>query len=278
MSPRALAVVFVLCASSAHAAPPRPVDRYNEGIAKKKVGDLAGAEASFRACIDLDAKYARCHFSLGVLLKTKGDLGGAVDHFRKAIEAQPSWGQAHLSLAFALIKQGQGEAARPELEAALSDAKLETDDKAEAHNALGVLHRQAKRWQDAVASFDQAIALKPDDANYHRHKALSLEQLDDIPGMEREARKATELAPNDTQAWTTLAIAEAHLKRPDDALISWRRATEADSKNARAWYGRGEAAETIGNKTEAKDSFEKYLALVPPNETQDVRERLKKLD
>lgn len=271
----ALACGAVLgCAStSARAADPLPL--YKEGIARKKSGDLDAAERSFRACLAADPAYGRCHFSLGVLLKKRGALDEAEAAFRKAIAAYPSWGEAHLSLGMTLLKKGDADAAKVELEAAVADKDLEADDRGEAWNALGVMHRQAGRWQDAVAAYDHAIAAQPARASFHQHKAIALEHLKDAAAMEAAVRKAIDLEGGDGTSWLLLGRALGYQGKDAEGRAALRKATELAPKDATAWYALGVAAEAAGDKVEARRAFEAYLPLAATEgEREPVRRRL----
>ncbi|MFO0751112.1 MAG: tetratricopeptide repeat protein [Myxococcota bacterium] len=282
-SPVTLVLLAVLglglgCASAPAARAADPLPLYKAGIAKKKAGDLEGAEASFRACLDADPKYGRCHFSLGVLIKKKGDLAGAEGHFRQALAAYPTWGQAHLALGMTLVKKGDPDGGKAELDAAVADKDLEADDRAEAWNAIGVVHRQASRWPDAVAAYDQAIAAKPGAANFYQNKAIALEHLDQAAAMEAAARKALELGLDDGTTWLLIGRALMYQKKADAAVPALQTATSKAPKDPIPWYALGEAAEAAGQKAEAKRAFGMYVELAPAEvDRAPVRARIERL-
>jgi len=190
-------MALVVLAGAARAADPVPL--YKAGVEAKKAGDLALAEGKFRACLEADPKFGRCHFSLGVLLKKKDLLDEAERHFRAAVAAHPTWGQAQLSLGMTLLKLERPAEARAALDKALVDPELEVDDRAEGWNAIGVMERKAERYKEAVAAYDKAIAAVARGSFFH-HKAIALMHLGELVAAEAALRRSLELAPDDAQA------------------------------------------------------------------------------
>ena len=111
---------------------------YNLGLLlQSERQDVDGAEASYRAAIAADPKYADPHSNLGVLLSNKRqDVDGAEAAFRAAIAADPGYAIAHFNLGILLEnKRHDVDGA----EAAYRAAIAADPGCAIAHTRLGVL-------------------------------------------------------------------------------------------------------------------------------------------
>ena len=68
-------------------------------------GDLAGAEASFRAALELAPDFAEAHANFAYLLERAGALPEAEAHYRHSIAADPGIAQTHVNLGVLLAGQ-----------------------------------------------------------------------------------------------------------------------------------------------------------------------------
>src|SRR5262249_42010213 len=85
-----------------------------------------------------------------------------------AVRHQPNDAVAHTNLGTVLVDARRGEEAIPEFEQALL---LEPDDTA-AHNDLGALLSRVGREDEAIAHLQQALALRPDEPKAKAHMNL----------------------------------------------------------------------------------------------------------
>ena len=138
---------------------------------------------------------------------------------------------------------------------------------AEAHYNRGNALKDQNRAADAVAAYDQALALKPDliQAWHNRGSALlDLKRLDEaVASFDR----VLAIHPGVAQSWNNRAIALAGLKHWDEALASYDRALALDCNFAQGWNNRGLALHAMGRHGEALDSFDRALTLNPGRES-----------
>ena len=116
-------------------------------------------ERALREAITADPNDAVALVSLGNLLSTRGDYAAAIDLYEQAISLEPDNVDYRLDFALALTQAGNREDAELQFRRV-----LETDpDDADAHYFLGELYAgwQPPRREDAVASFERAIASAP---------------------------------------------------------------------------------------------------------------------
>ena len=88
--------------AAAAAADPNSVEALH-GLAevrRERLRDMPGAEAAYRACLDINPRHAAAHVGLGMVLASKRpkDITGAEASFRAAIAARPAMSKAHLAL------------------------------------------------------------------------------------------------------------------------------------------------------------------------------------
>jgi tetratricopeptide (TPR) repeat protein len=110
----------------------------------------------------------------GVAFLESGDNGRAIGALRRAAGAGPEDGQLHTYLATALLRDRQVAEAEEHARAAI---RLQPDDPV-AHDILGVALAVTERFDDAVASFRQALALAPgyEDARIHLERLQQYRQ------------------------------------------------------------------------------------------------------
>jgi tetratricopeptide (TPR) repeat protein len=65
--------------------------------------------------------------------------------------------------------------------------------RAEAHANLGALLANANRLPEAVAQYEQALALTPNDADVHYNLGLALQALGQAPAAQAQFDEATRL-------------------------------------------------------------------------------------
>ena len=123
----------------------------------------------------------------------------------------------------ALNDLGRSDEALARIDVALRHAPGRGD----ALHERGVALFDLSRFADARAAFEKAIALQPDDAYTHQLMGLTLEQLGDGVGAERELAHASRLAPGELAP--PVLIPAAELRREMDAVI----ATLAPERQAR---------------------------------------------
>ena len=144
--------------------------------------------------------------ALSLIMKmSKDDNAKARELLSRAIAIDPSYARAHSLLAFAgsLAYSWGWEPSETGLarawEIAQKAVRLDVDDPW-AHLALGHLQRQRRELQEAVAEFQNALALNPNFAFAHTHLGLALCFLGRSEDALREIDTAERLSPRDLQA------------------------------------------------------------------------------
>ncbi|MFN3157769.1 MAG: tetratricopeptide repeat protein [Rubinisphaera brasiliensis] len=101
------------------------------------------------------------------------DVSAAIRCFRRALQINPQDAEAHFYLADSLYRLGKHEAA---LERYL--AAIEHDPEyLEAWNQIGCVYAELSKFNDAIAAFDEALAIMPDFSETHLQKAETLRSM-----------------------------------------------------------------------------------------------------
>jgi len=131
---------------------------YNLGLTFQELGQLDDAVKSYEKAVALKPDYAEAHNNLGIALNKLGQLDAAVKSYKQALAIKPDFAEVHSNLGLTLQELGQLGVAVKCYEKAVA---LKTD-YAEAYQNLGsVLSSGLKREDEALVSFESAIALNP---------------------------------------------------------------------------------------------------------------------
>jgi predicted O-linked N-acetylglucosamine transferase (SPINDLY family) len=136
-------------------------------------------------------------------------------------------------------------------------------DYAEAHNNRGTALNDLMRLEEAIASYDKAIALKPDFAAAHNNRGVVLNDL---------MRPEEAIASYDKAIALKLDFAEAHYNRGaalnalrclKEAIASYDKAIALKQDYAEAYFNRGNALRDLNRPEEALVSYGRAIALKP---------------
>jgi tetratricopeptide (TPR) repeat protein len=138
--------------------------------------DLQGAVSALEAAVHADPKQSQGHNLLGAAFTRTGRGQEAIQQFELALQLDRDNVNARYNLVFALVKSGQLAAAAGNMEQVVEafpkDAGL--------HNLWGQLLAQQGKYPDAIAQFDQALALDPKLDAARSNRAASLSHRQDL--------------------------------------------------------------------------------------------------
>ena len=172
--------------------------------------------------------------------------------------ATPSAGPA-TQPAFAAYERGE----LIEAERLCRDALAADGNCFEAHHLLAVIAARHGRHEQALAGYDHALRLRPDDAQALSNRGVTLGEL----GRHAEAlasyERALALAPDHPAALSNRGNALRGLKRFEEALASFDRALALSPQFPEALSNRGTALYDLQRYEEALASYDRALALRP---------------
>jgi predicted O-linked N-acetylglucosamine transferase (SPINDLY family) len=121
-----------------------------------------------------------------------------------------------------------------------------------------------KRAEEALASCEKAIALKPDDTEAHSNRAIALLDLKRPEEALASCDRAIALKPDYAEAYSRRGIALLqHLRRPEEALASYDKAIALKPDNAGSHHNRANALKELNRFDEAVASYHTALTLDP---------------
>lgn len=134
-------------------------------------------------------------------------------------------------------------------------------DLAEVHDNRGNVLRDLRRYADAVASHDRAIALRPNDAGAFSNRGNALRDLHRYDEALASYDRAILLQPGFLEARCNRALVLQVLRRYDEALTGFDQVVAVASDYAEAFNGRGNVLRDLGRYEEAVASFARAIAL-----------------
>jgi Flp pilus assembly protein TadD len=223
-----------------------------EGFVLLSNGDVAGAEALFKECIEKRENEPGCNINLAILYARQMNAGGrrnnemaqkAVLSLRFALTGEALNAAAYVNLARIYQELGRIELARLVCENAIqlgidvpalhnrlglialaqrdviaAYREFQTAAKADpkyfdANMNIGAMALNFRDFQAARGAFQAALEVKPDDVEARRSLAVSLRGLGDADAAEREYRALLERDANDIKSLYNLGVLQQELRQ-----------------------------------------------------------------
>ncbi len=230
------------------------------GNALSRQARYPDAEQVVREAIALMPEYPLLHEDLGSVLALQGRYEEAIPSLEQAIRLEPQLPKAHKKLGEALAALGRGREADESFE------EFFDRDPARGKVALALDHLRAGRKDEALETLRSALRENADNVDALRLLAqLYWKESKQLSDAEALLRRAVQLAPGHTMAWTMLGGILQESNRHAEALACYQAALRADSSSAVAWSGIGIAHSHAGDVEKAIEAFERAIALRPGN-------------
>jgi adenylate cyclase len=143
----------------------------------------AQAKAAILKAIGRDETMADAHASYGLLLNNQRKYAEAVGEFERAISLNPSYASAHHWYSICLANLGKLDEATDQARLASQADPLSPS----SRNILGVMYVYARRYDDAIAVFDDILRVEPDfsqslssRSNAYAYKEMEEESMRDM--------------------------------------------------------------------------------------------------
>lgn len=192
-------------------------------------GKWAAAAQALRTAVALDSENAALWSDLGAAEQYHGDLAAASAAYERSLALQPNNPPTQANLGFLLVQQGQPQQCldllRPLLESANSTAQIWA--------AAGHAYRALDNLERAVASFHNALALAPGDAEARHNLAISLRAAWQLAEAKAVTRSLLESDPKHASAWYTLGHLEQATGRIDEAIDAFLRSVQLSPQPSR---------------------------------------------
>jgi Tfp pilus assembly protein PilF len=158
-------------------------------------GDTAAALGLLRHAVEAGTQDAYAHHQLGFVLNAAGSSRQAIQHFRTAIELEPDMAWVKENLLDAMVRVGQCDTTL---------ANLAPSAVAGCSNTMGIQQYQARHFDQARASFENAVRFAPDSGVFHANLASAFVGLNQSAAAMQHGRRAVELGV--TEHWVIQAL------------------------------------------------------------------------
>ncbi len=188
----------------------------------------------------------------------------AVAAYDQALEIDPNNRYALLGKAYVLsCDLNQHEEVISTLDRILD---IDPDDD-EAWRLKGFAFIQLRQSEDAINSFDQAIAINPDcqKALFWFYRGLELHSLKRYEDAVDSFDRGLQIEPDSDSYWNFRGHALRSLKRYEEAIISYDKAIAIDSNNDSAWFQKSFVLSQLGRYEEAVIGYDKAIEIDPNN-------------
>jgi tetratricopeptide (TPR) repeat protein len=168
--------------------------------------------------------------ALAMGIVKNGNLEAAIPELEKAIQMNLSDAELHYNLGYALKNLGKSiEALNAFEQAAYYDPQM-----FKAHMSIGELNFQLRNLDDAIAAYRQAIRLNDTDATAHNNLAAALGISGELDQAIAEYEAAMQLDPESSPTAYNLGVT-TRAKGDLRAALEWfKKACELDQRNYRA--------------------------------------------
>jgi len=237
---------------------------YHRARIESRLDGTTAAFAAFAEAIRLDPAYANAYYSRSVLRLEQGDTQGAMEDSNATIAADPTFALAYFNRALLYEQRAMLDAAMADYSAAIVSDPL--------FFSAYYNRAYAYRWylgdpRKALPDFNQAVALRPNDAPVHCERGGTRAKLGDLAGGVADTSRAIALDPTYACAYYTragiyLQLDAYELARDDyTAYLTMVPAGSASAFNAS--IGRAVAANRAGDQQAALADNNRAIALSP---------------
>jgi tetratricopeptide (TPR) repeat protein len=168
-------------------------------------------------------------------------------------------GAGHLSAADAALKRNDLSTALKEYQ----DAATLDPRSAQAQFGLGNVYVRQSRFPDAEKAYRAALAMNPGMAAAQTNLGVVYYQMGQLGKAAEALAAALELDPNDAKTLYLLAVIRLQENKLPDAEQLLVKAQAADSSLPEVYYGLGVLYRLKGQKQDAINAFERFLAIGP---------------
>jgi tetratricopeptide (TPR) repeat protein len=133
----------------------------------------------------------------------------------------------------------------------------------DALHLIAVINARLRRFDEALASYDRALAVKRDHAGALCNRGVTLHELMRLDEALASYDRALAMRPDYAEALFNRGVTLQELKRFEEALASYDRAIALQPDQPDAFNNRGNALRQLKRFDEALASYDQALALTP---------------
>ncbi|WBS03212.1 PEP-CTERM system TPR-repeat protein PrsT [Pseudoduganella sp. SL102] len=222
-------------------------------------GQYKEALASIQNLLKAAPDHMPSQLLAGATQFTLGSLPQAEQHLKRYIESDPGNIYARKMLASVYVGLNQPQDALVQLK-----TSLDTSTDTALLNIAGRAYLNLKQYDNAIATFERAIGLKPADAQLHVGLGLTKMSKGDSAGAIKAMRKGLELsAPTAVDAGIVLGMTHLQLRQYPEALAVLNQMVQRVPNSALLHNLKGGALLGLNDRAAARTAFEKSMQLEP---------------
>ncbi len=232
------------------------------GAVRAQQGRLDEAESLFARAVRADESLTGARMNLAHLHLLKREPEKAAAQLREVLRREPANAEAGHRLAWLLLRQGRLD----ECVALAESLKGTQGPSAPLSAVLGEAYLRKGDARAAVAAFQRAVELNPDEPTYHFALGsawLALKPRLDLDAAEQSFRRFLKLRPDDVQGQLHLGYVLLKQKRHAEAREWLEKSVRANAGTPEAFYYLGLIAQGEGDDARAVELFGKSIQLAP---------------
>jgi tetratricopeptide (TPR) repeat protein len=224
------------------------------GSSSPQVLDLAIAE--YAKIVALEPKNVENRMVLGQLYMERHEAQKAEEQFKTAQALEPDSEEVVLNLARLYAESGDLTHAAKVIEAVPAG-----DRSSKMEFALGAAYDQLKQPKSAIAAYERAVDMEPEDVDTLRALAQALLNDDQLDASLKQYKEIAEADPDDVGTLVHICEIQRRQGKYDDALATIRKARKKEPDNLEAGYNEGILLDHQGRFDDAAQDFEKMVDL-----------------
>ena len=190
----------------------------------------------------------------------------AIRAFDEAIEVDPQYALAHAGRAEAYLRVFRSTSqpsALTEARASCQRALALNDQLSATRLTMGMIHRAAGEYPDAIISFESALKVQPDSPDAYRELGNAYAAAGRTGEAEATFLRAIRLRPDDWSAHRDLGTFYSQLGRLQESVAQFKRVIELTPDNYEGYRNLGGVYLRRGNYEDAETALRKSLELRP---------------
>jgi tetratricopeptide (TPR) repeat protein len=230
-----------------------------QAVELQQRGKAPLAELLWRQVLAADPAHAQANAMLGLILAGQGDTTAAIDMLVRALQSDAKNAATWFNLALLQQQTGRADEALASFESALA---LRPGD-ARILDQLGRALQRLDRHAEAVDRYAQILRAQPRNPELLNRMGMALYQDGRFAQATDAFRQALALAPEAAETLMNLGVAELALLRYDAALVSLERALALDPAHPDVLLNLANALAALDRYDEAIAIHERLLARHP---------------
>jgi tetratricopeptide (TPR) repeat protein/S1-C subfamily serine protease len=242
--------------SQGNATPERWLERGNQ---LWRLDRFSEAVEAFDQAIALEPEFIHlAYYGKGLALEGEDENEAALESLELATETEPNFAPAFLGKSLVLRKLNRPEEALVAIEQAIS---LQNNN-ANLYNEKALILSELKRYPEAEAAHNQAIKLNPRSA-FYSNRGVLYDNQGKVDLALADYNKALALNPNDADACNNRGLLYYNQGKVDLALADYNQALELDPNNVDAYNNRGNLYDDQGKVDLALPDYNQAIVLNP---------------